>query len=43
MPISQFKVFWAAENITDTVHNIYTLRGALVLDALQWSKQINIG
>jgi len=34
-------VFWAAENITATVHNIYTLRGALVRDALQWSKQIN--
>ncbi|PCJ28273.1 MAG: hypothetical protein COA96_01855 [SAR86 cluster bacterium] len=35
------KVFWAAENITATIHNIYTLRGALVRDALQWSKQIN--
>lgn len=35
------KVFWAAENITATVHNVYTLRGALVRDALQWSKQIN--
>lgn len=35
------KVFWAAENITATVHNIYTLRGALIRDALQWSKQIN--
>ena len=35
------KVFWAAENITATVHNIYTLRGALVRDALQWSKYIN--
>lgn len=35
------KIFWAAENITATVHNIYTLRGALVRDALQWSKQIN--
>ena len=35
------KVFWAAENITATVHNIYTLRGALVRDALDWSKQIN--
>ena len=37
----QQRVFWAAENITATVHNIYTLRGALVRDALQWSKQIN--
>ncbi|MBV7317174.1 alkyl/aryl-sulfatase [Shewanella sp. NIFS-20-20] len=37
----QMKAFWAAENITGTVHNIYTLRGALVRDALQWSKGIN--
>jgi alkyl sulfatase BDS1-like metallo-beta-lactamase superfamily hydrolase len=37
----QMKAFWAAENITGTIHNIYTLRGALVRDALQWSKQIN--
>ena len=35
------KAFWAAENITATIHNIYTLRGALVRDALQWSKSIN--
>ena len=35
------RVFWAAENITATVHNIYTLRGALVRDALAWSQQIN--
>jgi alkyl sulfatase BDS1-like metallo-beta-lactamase superfamily hydrolase len=35
------KVFWAAENITGTIHNIYTLRGALVRDALEWSKKIN--
>jgi alkyl sulfatase BDS1-like metallo-beta-lactamase superfamily hydrolase len=37
----QFKTFWAAENITGTIHNIYTLRGALVRDALEWSKKIN--
>jgi alkyl sulfatase BDS1-like metallo-beta-lactamase superfamily hydrolase len=37
----QFKTFWAAENITGTIHNIYTLRGALVRDALEWSRQIN--
>jgi alkyl sulfatase BDS1-like metallo-beta-lactamase superfamily hydrolase len=37
-----FKVFWAAENITGTIHNIYTLRGALVRDALKWSKHINV-
>ena len=36
------KAFWAAENITGTIHNIYTLRGALVRDALQWSKHINV-
>lgn len=35
------QVFWAAENITATIHNIYTLRGALVRDALSWSRQIN--
>lgn len=29
------------ENIVATVHNIYTLRGALVRDALEWSRQIN--
>ena len=35
------KAFWAAENITGTIHNIYTLRGAMVRDALKWSKEIN--
>jgi alkyl sulfatase BDS1-like metallo-beta-lactamase superfamily hydrolase len=35
------KVFWAAENITATIHNIYTLRGALVRDALAWSRGVN--
>ncbi|WP_148697648.1 alkyl/aryl-sulfatase [Silvanigrella aquatica] len=37
----ELKAFWAAENITSSVHNIYTLRGALVRDALVWSKHIN--
>ena len=37
----QFKAFWAAENVTGTIHNIYTLRGAEVRNALNWSKQIN--
>ena len=37
----QFKAFWAAENITGTIHNIYTLRGAPVRNSLNWSKQIN--
>lgn len=35
------KAFWAAENIVATIHNIYTLRGALVRDPLEWSRQIN--
>ncbi len=35
------KAFWAAENITGTIHNIYTLRGAQVRDSLAWSKGIN--
>jgi alkyl sulfatase BDS1-like metallo-beta-lactamase superfamily hydrolase len=38
----QFKAFWAAENVTGTIHNIYTLRGAAVRNALNWSKQINV-
>lgn len=37
----EFKAFWAAENITGTVHNIYTLRGALIRHPLLWSKKIN--
>jgi len=37
----EFKTFWAAENITGTIHNIYTLRGAPVRDSLAWSKYIN--
>ena len=37
----QFRAFWAAENVTGTVHNIYTLRGAAVRNALNWSKQID--
>uniref|UniRef100_A0A0G4HBS2 Metallo-beta-lactamase domain-containing protein n=1 Tax=Chromera velia CCMP2878 TaxID=1169474 RepID=A0A0G4HBS2_9ALVE len=37
----EWKAFWAAENITGTIHNIYTLRGALVRDALEWSRQIS--
>jgi len=35
------KAFWAAENIVATIHNIYTLRGAQVRDALKWSKGVN--
>ncbi len=33
----QFKALWMAENVTRQMHNIYTLRGAEVRDALQWS------
>lgn len=36
-----WKAFWAAENICGTIHNIYTLRGTLVRDALEWSKKIS--
>jgi alkyl sulfatase BDS1-like metallo-beta-lactamase superfamily hydrolase len=35
------KVYWTGEDVTGVFHNIYTLRGALVRDALQWSKYIN--
>ena len=31
-----------SENVTGTIHNIYTLRGAAVRNALNWSKQINV-
>lgn len=37
----EWKAFWGAENITGTIHNIYTLRGAPVRDSLNWSKHIN--
>jgi alkyl sulfatase BDS1-like metallo-beta-lactamase superfamily hydrolase len=35
------KALWMAENVTGVFHNIYTLRGAPVRDALRWSKYIN--
>jgi len=38
----QFKALWSAEIITGTIHNIYTLRGARVRNALNWSKEINV-
>ena len=34
------KAMWMAENTTAVMHNILTLRGAQVRDALQWSKYI---
>jgi alkyl sulfatase BDS1-like metallo-beta-lactamase superfamily hydrolase len=39
--IPEMKALWIAENVCATLHNIYTLRGALVRDALNWSKYIN--
>ena len=37
----QFKAMWMAENSTNTLHNILTLRGAQVRDALKWSDFLN--
>ena len=39
--IPSMKTLWMAENLVASVHNIYTLRGAMVRDALRWSKYIN--
>ena len=39
--IPSMKTLWMAENVVAAVHNIYTLRGAMVRDALRWSKYIN--
>jgi alkyl sulfatase BDS1-like metallo-beta-lactamase superfamily hydrolase len=38
--IPGMKALWMAENVTATLHNIYTLRGAPIRDALRWSKYI---
>lgn len=38
--ILSMKALWMAENVTATLHNIYTLRGAQVRDPLAWSKYI---
>ncbi|PZQ50100.1 MAG: hypothetical protein DI556_08495 [Rhodovulum sulfidophilum] len=38
--IPSMKALWMAENVTATLHNIYTLRGAQVRDPLAWSKYI---
>ena len=38
--IPGMKALWIAENVTSTLHNIYTLRGAPVRDPLRWSKYI---
>ncbi len=39
--LPEMKALWMAENVTSTLHNIYTLRGAPVRDALRWSKYIS--
>jgi alkyl sulfatase BDS1-like metallo-beta-lactamase superfamily hydrolase len=37
----QWNALWMAENTTNTMHNILTLRGAQVRDALKWSSYLN--
>ena len=37
----QFRAMWMAENSTSTMHNILTLRGAQVRDALKWANYLN--
>ena len=37
----EWKALWMAENTTNTMHNILTLRGAKVRDALKWSSFLN--
>ncbi|MFO2476339.1 MBL fold metallo-hydrolase [Pseudomonas sp. 15FMM2] len=37
----QFKMLNTAEDVTHTLHNLYTLRGAQVRDAMSWWKAIN--
>lgn len=39
--LPQKKAFCSAEMVTRTMHNLYTLRGAKVRDALNWSKLID--
>ena len=37
----QFRAMWMAENSTNTMHNILTLRGAQVRDPLKWARYLN--
>jgi alkyl sulfatase BDS1-like metallo-beta-lactamase superfamily hydrolase len=37
----QWKALWMAENATNTLHNVLTLRGALVRDPLIWARYLN--
>ncbi|HUH87470.1 MAG TPA: alkyl sulfatase dimerization domain-containing protein [Pusillimonas sp.] len=39
--LPQFKAMWMAENTTNTMHNILSLRGTQVRDARQWAHYIN--
>ncbi len=39
--IPEMKALWMAENVIASLHNIYTLRGAPVRNALNWSKYIS--
>jgi alkyl sulfatase BDS1-like metallo-beta-lactamase superfamily hydrolase len=39
--LPQFKAFGGAELVSCNMHNLYTLRGAQVRDALRWSNQID--
>jgi len=39
--LPQFKAFCGAEIVSRTLHNLYTLRGAKVRDALKWSGTID--
>lgn len=39
--IPDLKALWMAENVIAGLHNIYTLRGAAVRDALNWSQYLN--
>lgn len=38
--LPQFKAFCGAEVVSRNIHNLYTLRGAKVRDALKWSQYI---
>ncbi|MBW9091908.1 MBL fold metallo-hydrolase [Rhizobium wenxiniae] len=37
----QFRAMWMAENSTNTMHNILTLRGAQVRNSLKWAQFLN--
>ncbi|MEO1128911.1 MAG: alkyl sulfatase dimerization domain-containing protein [Planctomycetota bacterium] len=39
--LPEMKALWMAENVNALLHNIYTLRGAPVRDALRWSRYMN--